>query len=112
MIPWLTPSMIASRASGILTFMQRLQSRRTERVGGLDRMRRHVAHTRIDETDHDGGGVQHGREDTRHDRDGHQIDERDDVHELRQRLQHVEHGSHRLADADRSQPPRHRAGSR
>ena len=36
MIPWLTPSMIASRASGILTFASTCAARRAERRRRLD----------------------------------------------------------------------------
>ena len=99
MIPWLTPSMIASRASGIFTFSEHLPPRRAERAGRLDVVRRDVANAALDEPDDDGERVEHAGDDAGDDRDRHQVDERDDVDELRQRLQHVVDRPQDLRDA-------------
>ena len=82
-----------------LDLRQHLSSRGAERTRGLDRRRRHVAHSTLDEPQRHGEGVEDAGDDPRHDRDRHQVDERDDVDELRQRLQHVVDRSHRLREA-------------
>ena len=72
-----------------LDLAQRLPPCRPICPGRLDALGRDVLQASLDEARDHGEGVEHGREDARHDRDRHQVDERDDVDELRQGLQHV-----------------------
>src|SRR5215210_880714 len=92
-----------------LHLAQHLRPRRAVRARRLDRVRRDVPESRRDEPDHDRRCIEHRRDQARHVRHGHQVDEGDDVDELRQRLQHVEdraqdareEGALRCRDAER-----------
>ena len=66
-----------------------LEAYDTERPGCLDGLGGDVAHATLDEADDDGECVENTGDNPWDDRNRHQIDERDDVDELRQRLQHV-----------------------
>ena len=98
-MPWLTPSMMAGRASGILTFQRSRLPGRAERGRRLDRGGRDLAQADGDEPDHDRDRVRHGCDDARHPADVEERNDRNQVHELRQRLQRVEHGSQDALDA-------------
>ena len=94
MIPWLTPSMIVA-GERQLDLRQHLHPRCPERRGRLDRRRGDAAQAVRDQPDHHRDRVEHrgdhaGILDT-----GIEVDERDDVDQLRKRLQRVEHGAQR-----------------
>ena len=61
--------------------------------------RRHVAHAGGHQPDHDRDRVQHRGDHARDPRHRHQVDERDDVDELRQRLERVEQRAQQLLHA-------------
>src|SRR5206468_1058688 len=68
---------------------RRLPSARAEGTGRLDRIRCHVPHAPLHQPLNHRKGVEDAGDDARHDRDGHQVDEGNDVDELRKRLQDV-----------------------
>ena len=106
MIPWFTPSMMLSRASGIFTFASTWRfdapnaCAASTGAGGTPRMP--DGHQPDDDRDR----VQHRGDHARHERHRHQVDERDDVDELRERLQRVEDGSERSSRRAGSPLPR------
>ena len=92
--------MIASWARGIFTFSRICRRVAPNDAGRLDRVRLDVADAALDQAGDDREGVEDAGDHARDDGDRHQVDERDQVDELRQRLEDV---------VDRSQDPRERA---
>src|SRR3954454_10449196 len=77
---------------------QDLPPRGAERLGRLDRVCLHVPDAALDESGDDRERVEHARDHARDDRDWHQVDERDQVDELRQGLEDVVDGSEDLRE--------------
>ena len=71
MIAWLTPSMIASRASGILTFTSTWSRVAPNELRRLDRLRRDVLRSRAARAGSSPASVEHRGDDTWDARDRH-----------------------------------------